>query len=469
VVFSARWVATRALAAALLAGCAAASEPAQDLIPLRELEPLETGEAQFERLCGSGNRDVVIDLFCAGQRPQIGSFLELREGLGLGRRHDDSYQGFAVSGHSTSLVSRVVSAINPRAIFVQPESHTHELMALAFARGEQFSEIVTRDRSSGELTFYLVAFTQDCNESDRGCTPGDLLTPAVERDWRSVDVYSDADLVNTPFDCLVCHQPDGPGTRKFLRMQELQPPWNHWFYKLSQGGQALIADYLAAKGDEPFAGLSERDMTLDSEPGLLSSTLFFAGSRVQPNEYVSARIEPEVRASAAAHGVEQPWDNSVPGESETWHALYERANRGDAIAVPYHDVKVSDPAKLALLTQAYTDYREGRLSRDELPDLRDVRPDDPTLLARMGLGADPALDGEALLRHACGQCHNGRLDQNVSRARFNVDLEDLPRAAKQRAIARIELPVDDSRVMPPALFRHLDEGARRKLVELLER
>ena len=63
-----------------------------------------------------------------------------------------------------------------------------------------------------------------------------------------------------------------------------------------------------------------------SQPGLLSSTIYFAGTRTQPNKFPSSEIEDEVMAS---------------GESATWRALYDRAKRGDAISVPFYDVKVT--------------------------------------------------------------------------------------------------------------------------------
>jgi hypothetical protein len=184
---------------------------------------------------------------------------------------------------------------------------------------------------------------------------------------------------------------------------------------------------------------------------------------------VSARIETEVERSAAERGGDQPVDNSIPGQSETWEAIYERAKRGEAIAVPYHDVKVTDPDKLAAMTQAYTDYREGRITQDELPDIRDVYPDDPELLARMGFMTEPGLDGEGVLMQACAQCHNSRLDQHVSRARFNVDLSKISREQKERAIARLLLPPDHPAAMPPVRIRSLSEEARDRLIDLLQK
>jgi hypothetical protein len=450
-----------------LALACAEEPPPPDPIAVREPEPLAIGGEQKDRLCSRGRSDVVLDVFCRKDVPEITGILDLRRSLGIGAATKSYEQIFALTGHSTSLVSRVVSAINPRAIFMRRESLDDEMVVLAFARGEQFSELVARDRNTQELQFYLVTFEQDCNAE--GCVPGDLLTEAAEVGWKNINVYAEDDLVNTPLDCRVCHQPDGPGSTKFLRMQELQPPWNHWFYGFVPGGKALIRDYLAMKDGELFAGLDAVDVAERSQPGALTSLLFSNNDVPQPNEYVSVVIEKEVIASAAERGGAQPDDNSVPGESATWRDLYDAAKRGDAIAVPYHDVKVTDKDKLAAMTAAYRDYREGRLAREELPDITDVFPDDEELLARMGFATEPGMDGQEVLLQACGQCHNDRLDQTLSRARFNVDLSKMSREQKDRAISRVMLPLDHGGVMPPAAFRHLSDEAKAQLVELLER
>jgi hypothetical protein len=445
----------------------AEEQPPPAMIEVREPEPLAIGDEQKERLCSRGRSDVVLDVFCSKNVPEITSILDLRRAMAIDAATQSYEQVFVLNGHSTSLVSRVVSAINPRVIFMRRESLDDELLLLAFARGEQFSELAARDRNTKELQFYLVTFEQDCNAA--GCTPGDLLTEAAEVGWKNVNVYAEDDLINSPLDCRVCHQPDGPDSPKFLRMQELQPPWNHWFYGFVPGGKALIRDYLAIKGGERFAGLNDQDVSERSQPGALTSLLFSINEVPQPNEYVSAAIEEEVIASAAERGGAQPDDNSVPGESATWRDLYDAAKRGEAIAVPYHDVKVTDKDKLAAMTAAYLDYREGRLDRADLPDITQVYPDDEELLARMGFATEPGMSGDEVLLQACGQCHNDRLDQSLSRARFNVDLAKMSRAEKDRAIARIQLPIDHGGVMPPARFRHLSDEAKAQLIELLER
>jgi len=160
----------------LLCGCA--GEQAPPAQPVSEPEALLTGPAQFERLCARVNRDIVTDLFCEGSPPPIGGIVELREALGLNGEVNLLDRGFVLTGHSSSLTRRSVSALNPRIIFVERSNDNRDVAALAFARGDTFSEIVVRGRRDGELQFYLVRFHLPCEQSERGCTPGDLLTDA---------------------------------------------------------------------------------------------------------------------------------------------------------------------------------------------------------------------------------------------------------------------------------------------------
>ena len=176
-------------------------------------------------------------LFCGDEPPEITSLHDLQAAFGLEPERLGGVSGSALAGHSTSLTTRSVSAINPRAILfrlVVPLTDESvppiELVALAFTRGEQFVELVRdRDRRASCASTWS-RFEQACNERAAGCTPGDLLTEAIERDWREVTLYDEAVLENTVLDCATCHQPDGPGTPKILRMQEFEAPWTHWFF-----------------------------------------------------------------------------------------------------------------------------------------------------------------------------------------------------------------------------------------------
>jgi mono/diheme cytochrome c family protein len=79
------------------------------------------------------------------------------------------------------------------------------------------------------------------------------------------------------------------------------------------------------------------------------------------------------------------------------------------------------------------------------------------------------MDGASVLVQACAQCHNPLLDPTLSRARFRADLQGMDRAAKDRAIQRLQLPEDDPFAMPPARLRALSAEARARAIEALRR
>lgn len=452
-------------------------------------EPLAgypTGERQRQILCARPGKNPIKDVFCAAERPTIRSLTDLQRALDLDFRADppppptdggvpppppadvDPTQvntngrvnpQFALNAHSTSLVTRYTSSINPRAVIFRQTGRN--FIAMGFVRGEQFVELITRERS-GNLAFFLVQFRQACNDAPSGCTPGDLYTPQVERDWTSYSVYGGEDVRNNVMDCAQCHQPGGPGTRAILRMQEQQFPWTHWMRVASVGGLALIGDYTNAKGDESFAGIPG-SMLNRSDPLLLQLLLAFQGFAAQPNEFPTGAIENEVANSAFG----QPFLNNTPGKSATWDALYAKNVAGETIQVPYHDVKVTDPAKLATVSRAYARFRTGALPKEQVPDLSDVFSSDRKVLAEIGFAPQPGLDGAGLIQQLCTQCHNDKLDQSVSRARFSTDLSKMSREEKDIAIQRLMLADDDVRAMPPRRFRTVTEEERTKMVELL--
>lgn len=479
------------LAGLLLGSCAQAPIAAEPL-PVSEsaayaswpdpLADMPRGAEQTARVCARPAQDVVRDALCAGQ-PLPSSLVELQTRLGVSSEQivniDEVKSGelraLSISAHSTALSKRSVSAINPRLVAVhltfKPPARNDKkrtsatLFALAFTRGEQFVELVASDRSEDRLNFYVVGFRQACNDSPEGCSPGDLLTGAIESDWRDVTLYDESDLTNTVLDCATCHQSGGPGTAKLLRMQELDSPWTHWFSPETEGGRALLDDYLAAHGDEIYAGMPGAQIA-QSDPNALATMVFLANP-VQPNEFDSLLIETEIKQSAAALGGAQPADNSVPGMSATWRRAFEAAARGDAISVPYSNVKVTDPGKLASMTAAYQAYRAGRLTAAELPDIRDVFPDSQERLAEIGVSSQPGEDGASVLMSACAQCHNARLDQTLTRARFRADLQGMTRAQKDLAIARLQLPPEHPQAMPPARLRMLTSEARERALARL--
>jgi hypothetical protein len=440
------------------------------------LDGLPTGAAQFTALCARlatrNVNDQVRAAFCSANRPNITSLTQLQAALGLGfpanpnpgrNNNGDPGNGpaFALSGHSSSLVTRSVSAINPRAIlFTRSNGNaTPGFVAMGFVRGDQFVEIIAHDRTSGALDFYLGRFTQACNVAN-ACKPGDLLTPAGETNWTTFQIYDEGDLKNTSVDCTQCHQPGGPATARILRMQELQDPWNHWFRDNRAGGQALIADYRAAKGNEGYAGIPGA-LIGSSDPALLEDLVRDNGFGNQPNQFNSGNIQNQVNQTAG-----QPQNNDVPGTSTTWNTIFNRAVAGQNIPVPYHDVKITESATLNTMTQAYQGFLAGTLAASALPDLRNVFKTS-RLFEMAGIAARPGLDGAGIVTSMCTQCHNSRLDQTITRARFNVDLAAMSNpagglltAAERNAeigvaITRLSMPPDDVRKMPPESMKTL--------------
>lgn len=457
------------------------TQPGGGTEPVNFTEPLAglaEGPAQIAALCGRlallNRSDVIRDRFCGATPPAITSLTSLQAALGLtfnnptaigrGNNAANGNPGFALTGHSSSLVARFVNAINPRAIIFTPANRFAAApagyVAMGFVRGDQFAEIAAADRNNNNaVNFYLVTFKQACNLTNT-CSEGELLTPAVESNWLDVTVYDDSDLRNTIFDCLQCHQVNGPGTQKILRMQELANPWSHWF-RDNRASSVLIADFQAAHGtNEPYAGIPA-NLISASDPAELEDLVRAAGFAPQPNQYNSGAIEAEVRQTPG-----QPGDNSTPGVSATWNTIYQRSVQGQAIAVPYHDIKVTDPALLPNLIQSYRSFVNGTLSAQALPDIRDAFYQ--AQLRDIGFKVQAGLDGAGIVRQACGQCHNSNLDQTIGRARFNIDLNAmsdtraglLTGATRDAeiglAVTRMLLPPEDVRKMPPEMFRTLD-------------
>jgi hypothetical protein len=230
-------------------------------------------------------------------------------------------------------------------------------------------------------------------------------------------------------------------------MQELENPWTHWLASFTLGGRALLDDALAAhRHSRTVAGIP-LELVPDSDPVAVEDLIRFAGSE-QPNLFPAPHVEREVQESSPG----QPADNRVPGRSSSWDEVYDCAVRGDAIPPPYHDVKITDPAKLAAATQALLRYQQGQ--ERTLPDIREVF--DDRALAGMSHRPKAGLDGRGILVHACAQCHNPRLDQSLTRARFDaMNIDALTEEQRELAIARMRLPKEDRGLMPPRLFRDL--------------
>ena len=153
-------------------------------------------------------------------------------------------------------------------------------------------------------------------------------------------------------------------TTKMLRMQERRAPWTHWFRNNGNqpGGVTLLQDFQAAHGTlEDYAGIPANLLdTPRSDPLVLEALVDNNSVSPQPNEFNTTKIEQQVRASNPA----EPALNMPMGTSDTWQQIYDFAAGGNAIPVPYHDVKVTDPSKLASLSASYRAFVDGRLEAD---------------------------------------------------------------------------------------------------------
>jgi cytochrome c553 len=423
--------------------------------------------------CAREDQDAVRDLFCADTPPDITSLRDLQTQLGLGPDAadrnapyvgtplaDNPYSALgpvAVMSHSTSLSGALVSPLNPRVLVLGTST------LLAFVRGVQRVELISPSRTTHSFNFYLLSFEQACNDSDRTCTPGDLYTPRIESDWLRVRIHDGEQLKNTPQDCRQCHQ--RASEKPTLLMRELESPWTHFFVPSGLtgalpgvGGSDLMDDYLGAKGDEVYGGYDLS--TISSVTPFLMQTrvgikqpLYFDSSAILEERYPYG---PDGYATEAQ-------------TSPTWERAYEAFKRGEQLAVPYFEQRATDPDKQRQLSEAYRSFRDGELDADELPDLADIYPDDPKLRARMGLQTEPDASAEEALIQACGSCHNDVLDQTISRARFNIDLSRMDRAALDRAIERIQRDRSAPGAMPPSEARQLDPSAAKRLVAYLRR
>lgn len=456
-------------------------------LPAAVLASLVTGDAAAQLLCANDFRhpnfpydaDLFIQVFCGpyldgGAMPVPHSLSELQSMLGLGFTDSSGQNGvggnpaFALSGHSTAIGTRFVSAINPHAIVFSPllpdGGTPADYVSVAFVRGGEFAEVAARDPTLGTLVLYLVRFTLACDGSDAGCGFADLLTPAVESGWQSVTSYTASTQINdTVLDCLQCHQPQGTPGPTILRMQENSAPYTHFFSSRTPGGTALLGDFHAAHGQAEGYGGIPGTLIGQSDPALLAQFVAAAGFGAQPNAFPSAAIEAEVEQSAPG----QPAVNVPMGTSATWETIYGVSQAGDAIPAPYHDVKITDPAKLAAASQLYQSVEAGQTPPDALTDIRAVFLDQG--VRDMGFAPAAGLDGKGLLAASCQHCHNSQLDQTISRARFNVEnLSLLPREVKQEATRRLGITdLNDPEMMPPPLFHTLTADERQLIISVL--
>lgn len=483
-----------AVASTLLCGCLnwwvpphgsdAPSTVQAPVVPSDVFETLKAPADAHAELCANdgmhpnfpNDADRITKMFCqdlvpGGAIPQPHSLSDLLTLLGLdfknpnGENGQGGNPGFALLGHSSALTAREVSSITPTAfVFTPPPadgSKPSGYVFLAYDPGENFVEVASHDPTVDSVNFYLVRFDKDCTAGGT-CTNADLLTQKLTEGWSNLREYeSSTSLNNTITDCRECHAPDD-SKPQILRMQEIEPPFTHWFSMQTTGGQALYADFHAAHAAGESYGPIPAALVDKSDPALMAKMITQAGFGAQPNAFDSSAIEAEVRAASPS----QPMVNSPMGASPTWTAAYDRAVAGQFIATPYHDVKITDPVKLSHMTDAYRQFMSGATS--ELPDIREVFYD--AGLRDMGFAPKAGLDGTQLLVQMCQQCHNAKLDLTISREKFLVDgLASMSRAEKDVAIARLRMEPSTRLAMPPTLFRTITPDERQRMIDVLSK
>ena len=428
---------------------------------------LPRGEEQWRAMCDQGWGDPVSVAFCAATTPpSVTSLVELQRLLGIDFKPgvlDNGSSGnpaFALIGHSQSISARTVSPVNPRAIIFTPAASgndgqsgvqnpqpNNQFIVMAYVRGESFVELISKDpMAGGALRFFLFNFDYECGDA---CSAGRTLTPSAEAGWVDYTLYDGDTIGNTIFDCKQCHQPSGPGTTSMLRMHELRPDWFHWFYPETDGNRDIIAAYKQVKGFEGYAGIPSEvwwnanfNFISQSQPGKLGGLVEHNGFANQPLLFPSQPIINELQG---------------PGTTTIWDGLYAQAVAGLVPPVPYFRGLITDAAKIAAAETAYQSYLNGGIQEDQLPDIRDVF--DTSLYPETSVRPAVGLDGRGILRHMCQHCHNSQLDQNISRARFNVEtLDTLAPEVKSEAIARLTLPDNAAGRMPPLRYHELSQA-----------
>ena len=413
-------------------------------------------QAPGAALCARGNDDRVTRFFCQTPPPSPQGLVELYRGLGLEPGTPGTF--VALTAHSTALGIRSVNALNPRALVFdglpRDRLSRRRFVAAGFTRGEPIVELVTRDETTQQLRFFVVVTTRPCDETS-SCVLSDRLTEAAESGWTSKTLYEDVDLENTALDCLRCHQPEGPGTPRILRMQELHFPWTHFFAPKTQSvtGFELVRDFFTAHSTSARYGGVPGELVLGaSDPNALSQLVTQEESAAQPNEFPGFTIALERDAT---------------GVSATWDALAAKAASAEAIPVPWWGLRVTElQAQTVVASTFQRAVREDRLA--EVPELRALHTEE--VERATGIRPLASASGREVLVQACGQWHQSRRNQQLTRARFDaLRLDAMSCEERQLAADRMRLPEEDALHMPPGFSVVLTAEEQARAFEVLLR
>ena len=383
-------------------------EPPEWKVPERVehgmLRGLKDGAFQNNALCTRKHQDLLSKRLCR-HLSSIKSLVDLQRAVGVdfkaprsdkrSSNADNGNPAFVFMGHSQALSPRLVSSVNPRALIFTPAADTGrsghkplgneianpDFVAMAFVRGEQFVELISRDPLKGDLRFFLVRFKQACNEAASGCSAHDLFSPAIESSWKSIVVYDDRDLENTAADCNICHQPGGYDTSRILIMQSLRTPWTHFFRRNRRGGKKNLAQYYSAHDkSERYAGIPGSEIFW-SDPAQLQGFVENEGFAKQRDPFNSEIIARQ----ADEH-------EGKPHRSPHWWNMYVKSVKGNALPPAYPIVGPFDAKHIAKVADNYRQATSGTLPTDKMVPLIDLFA--PDVLHLLGQRPKPKLDAK---------------------------------------------------------------------------
>ena len=432
------------------------------------LSRIGTGEKQTDRVCaGSGSDRAVRTLCDQSVRLAIRSLDDLYRHLGLGV----AARVAATTIHSLGLSARTVSAANPRVIVLPDTRDLHmrltaeQVVATAFSRGEQVVEIVALDPTTYDYNFYLLRFEQPCNRT--GCTPLDLLTERIERDWTSLTLYSDTDLEDTPLDCISCHRPFGAGTHKQLLMHQSLDPWMHWSHFRggtegslcadrpldgSAGRTVAVAEGLdllrTTEGDAGrYAAIPVGDLHASNSGELLATFLSDVDRLVRLSPYGIAHNYPYAQLDFQTREV--LCERFHSDTSPTWDR-HRRDARGRGLFVPYYRPDVTDAN---IRSQLVAHGREQLMRRHPTENAFDVAASFVSAEAASAVGFTPQETDTApeILRSMCIRCHSSTTEPQLRRARFDVEkaIDRIDPITYRLVERRLRMPRISAEIMPP--------------------
>src|SRR4051812_48763899 len=125
-------------------------------------EMLPKGETQRQDLCARGNNDRLSLWLCGTTPPTITKLDDVLIGLKLKDPANIANMQFAISGHSSSLVMRRTTPLNPRAVILTPAGTT-DYTALGFVRGDHLAEVAAFDPVKQDINFFLIRYEKPCD------------------------------------------------------------------------------------------------------------------------------------------------------------------------------------------------------------------------------------------------------------------------------------------------------------------